>query len=233
MQLPHHSFVFLHKSLAGYRRPREPFDPAGDWEHEYTVLAPYFAERVEATAIGRVHLARHGAPDGDTRLEVTSETNQGEDRLRVEAELCCSRDELASPVEWTRASVIVDAEDRPRALTRSRRRMTRSAWEREHGGGSGGALTSDWSLLEALQRLPPAGELRPERFDLLEDLELLKRDQRLERVEPIEVALGGERTRLSGHVRTGYGTLPVFYWLDETGRLLFVLGSMRALVWVR
>jgi hypothetical protein len=89
-------------------------------------------------------------------------------------------------------------------------------------------FTSNWSLFDAVQRLSGKGAA-PLRFAVLEDLDLVKPNQRLTFVEGTSVAVGeGRQLALSGYERIGEGILPYHYWVDEQHRLLFVLSGPRA-----
>ena len=91
-------------------------------------------------------------------------------------------------------------------------------------------LTSNWSLLDALQRLA-ADDTQPLTFDMLEELDLLKPNQRLVRRHATEVELAGQPVRLEGFEQTGRGILPYAYWRDDQSRLLLAVGGMRACLW--
>ncbi len=116
--------------------------------------------------------------------------------------------------------------------------------------------TCDWALFEALPRMPrtPGGELK---FAMIEDFELLRPEQslafrkaaqvrfgvkrtwryvaerQLEKGEierPVVKKSGGTALQLVAFERTGPGTVPTVTWLDEAGRVLFVLSGQSALV---
>ncbi|MHC4417974.1 MAG: hypothetical protein ACYSU6_05245, partial [Planctomycetota bacterium] len=93
-----------------------------------------------------------------------------------------------------------------------------------------GNLTSNWSLFDAVQRLggkeAPSGS-----FTMLEDLRLVRGEQRLSFDGEAEFELGGKKMRLYGYHQIGEGILPIHYWLDEEGRLLFALGGVRVYLW--
>jgi hypothetical protein len=67
-------------------------------------------------------------------------------------------------------------------------------------------------------------------LDLVEDCDLLRPRQRLRSVGPLAVSLAGVATELYGFCQLGTGTLPTYYWLDRQHRLLFVIGTFRALI---
>lgn len=121
-----------------------------------------------------------------------------------------------------------------------------------------GPWTCDWALFEAIPRLPRTAETILH-FALLEDCELPLPDQTLSFRKRARVRLGAKRTwryaparelakgkierpvleetegvtpRLIVFEQTGPGTVPVVTWLDEDGRVLFVLSGQAACVLV-
>ena len=89
--------------------------------------------------------------------------------------------------------------------------------------------TLDWTLIDALQRMP-LEESGAWMLDLVEDCDLLRPRQCLSRVGPLTVSLGGNDVELWGFCHVGPGTLPTHYWLDGRRRLLFAVRVFRALI---
>ncbi len=94
----------------------------------------------------------------------------------------------------------------------------------------GERVTSNWSLFDAVQRLPEEACLH---FTMLEDLRLLRREQRLAPEAAVELAFANRTVSLRGFRQTGEGVLPIHWWRDEQGRLLLALGNVRAYIWHR
>ena len=83
-----------------------------------------------------------------------------------------------------------------------------------------GPLSSDWSLFDAVQRLPFAPI--EAQFDLLEHMTVLKPAQILRYRKDLAVQLAGG-PKLACFTRHGYATVPQEYWLDEQHRLVLVV----------
>jgi hypothetical protein len=105
-------------------------------------------------------------------------------------------------------------------------RLERDEWRYTVNGthaasAVGSALSSDWSLLDALRRLP----LAPfeAQLDLLEHMTVVKPAQTLRYREDLAVQLPGGGPRLACFTRHGYATLPWEYWLDEQRRLVLAV----------
>ena len=207
-------------SLAGFQPPSGAFDPAGDWEHRYGVwvLLPN-ARNNKSRKMGELSLRRTRAGEAAFDLRVTMTTEQQAATVcKVEASMRCRADVIAAVTEWRLTSEMLDNSGAALADTRCELR-----------GNGEKDRASNWSLLEAVQRVPAAsGEVR---FNMLEDLDLLKTDQRLHYRGPAEIDLAGRTLRLHGFEQIGHGILPCDYWRDEQGRLLFAIGGVRALIW--
>jgi hypothetical protein len=91
-------------------------------------------------------------------------------------------------------------------------------------------FTSNWSLFEAVQRLP-GKETSPIQFALLEDLDLLKEGQRLTFRGETTLTLNGKTIPLQEYQQIGDGILPFHYNLDEQRRLIVALSGQRAYLW--
>jgi hypothetical protein len=228
VQLPHPSFTYLADALRTSRRPEGGFDPAGDWTSEYTIIAPMVSRNQELAGIGKLMIERSRTDDGDTKLVINSKVIHETDHHGLKCSLRCKRDELSTLRSWRRVSVMVDDANKPRPLTRTAERTNLSKWS-ERTGDTKRPVTSNWSLIDALQRLPASGELPTEEFDVLEDLDVPTHRHRLARVDPVEIDVAGRPARLHGYVRFGHGALPVHYWLDEAQRLVLAVSSLRVL----
>ena len=90
--------------------------------------------------------------------------------------------------------------------------------------------TSHWSLFDAVQRLPGKAT-RPLRFTMLEEMDLVKPDQRLEFREETDLEVGDTTLHLRGYQQIGWGVLPWQYWVDDQGRLLFAFSGVRACIY--
>jgi len=91
------------------------------------------------------------------------------------------------------------------------------------------ALSSNWSLFDALQRLP-GNNVEPLAFDMLEEMDLLKPNQRLAYRRSLELPLSDQKVKLHCFEHLGEGILPYEYWLDDQRRLLIAVSGMRAFI---
>ncbi|MBN2452544.1 MAG: hypothetical protein JXR77_19320 [Lentisphaeria bacterium] len=156
--------------------------------------------------------------------------------FRYRATIECDADALATPRSWTLESGTFDHADEP--VPESQLRQTgkldganltliSAGTTRQHRIPT--PATSNWSLFEAVRRLPRTG-VAPLEFTLIEDMDLVKPDQRLEFREETSITLGADAVPLRGYQQIGRGILPWQYWVDAHGSLLFAFSGLRAFV---
>jgi hypothetical protein len=234
--------------LKGFSPPAGPFDAEGSWEHTYDVYPVYGKwSKWSKKHRGRCRIKRKALSGEDAfRLEVSSEVTfldygYGIHPTKTQlttASIRCVNNALATPQSWKLESAAMDGEGEPRPLSQMSEsgvfvngtiKLTNAEGVSRKIEVSPN-LTSNWSLFDAVQRMHrkkiPATD-----FEMLEDLRLPRANQRLTLDGLIEVELGGEMTQLYGFHQIGDGILPIHYWLDAQGRLLFALGGVRAYLW--
>jgi hypothetical protein len=245
---PHWSLDLYLEYLRGFSPPEGPFDPEGEWEHTYVVYPIYAHLDVTGSAWsekqkGVLGLNRRPSRGGkEVTLEVVSEVTFLDwvptRTQRTTANITCSADALATPSSWELESVALAAEDGspvPLSEMRESGALNNRTVELTFEGGRrtfgvADHVTSNWSLFDALQRL--ARDAAPDvEFDMLEDLRLRREKQSLAPVDETVVETAAGPLHLYGFRQLGAGISPTHYWLDEQGRLLLVLGKMRAYIW--
>lgn len=237
---------YLPHLLQGFVPPEGPFDPGGAWTHTYKLYCTAFLSygRGQMPAIGQVRLERAPQPGGGSRLAVeyvktTGGTQSGEFAGSVKAKLNCGGDALATPLSWEIEQTL-PAPFLPfdyRGVLRKSGQRKGNTLEVACNGRTmriplPRAYTSNWSLLDAVQRLPRQ-KGRPLRFTLLEEGELPKPGQALSFRQTVRVELPvatRPAVTLHGFQQLGEGVSPATYWLDEQGRLLFFFSGLDALV---
>lgn len=229
----------LRAALEPLALPQGGFDPLAAWEHHYTalVLGPArLAASENPHPGGSLQLRR--TPAGDGRFTLAVEQRIGSragSSLVTQARIECAADRLATPRAWD-LHTCIEAGGTPVAETAvaetglAREGAVTRRGQAERTIPTPGPFTCNWSLLEAVQRLPFDGGA-PIAFDLIEDLELLKPEQRLAPVGPVTLALAAGPVRLHGFRQIGRGILPTHFWLDDAHRLIAVTGSLRGFIW--
>lgn len=138
------------------------------------------------------------------------------------ADIVYRADRIAPIDKWRLSSRFVSPEGRD---------LPELAVKEQDGAGrySPPGVTSDWTLFDAATRWP-FEKKPPLKFDLLEELSILRPGHRLSYrgAEPFEI--GGQKIRLHRFQQLGHGLLPYDYWLDDGHRLLFVTTFARAYI---
>lgn len=213
--------------LADWPPPPADFRPDGAWTHVYRLWTCHGYRGGGNADRGWLRLARTPADGGTFALAVRQSVTQNT-RVRhvLEARMTCRADALATLDAWTVASRFFSADGSEAADLALRQegawrdgRLARRFEGRSLESAAPAPLTSDWGLLEAVQRLAdrPAA-LGP--FDVLEGLTVLRPGHRLVGRGAERADLGGRTAELRRVTRLGAGQLPWDYWLDDRGRLV-------------
>jgi hypothetical protein len=230
---PYATLASVQPILDKFSPPAAPFDRNGAWRHTYAIWL-----EDESDPNGFLEIERKVSSAGiSLKIEsVVTQTTGAEQSTK--AEILCAPDLLCTPKSWRVESMIVDAAGKPVQASRLAYSATAKGGVIEFQFGNRKRqrkaplpFTSNWSLFDAVQRMP-GKDMQPLRFTLLEDLDLVKLNQRLLSCEPSAVkAAGGKQLTLRCFEQTGDGILPFRYWLNEQGRLLLALSGTRAYVW--
>lgn len=234
-------------ALNSLKLPTGPFDPEGHWEHRYTIWAiiPHdpsgklkFLDKKFNQPLGGLTITRKPGLNDNIELEIVQTTllNKQADMLcRVHARMTCARDKLSTPRSWEIRSVLVDSNGNPMQDSRTLNTgkvvgtLMHRFGQRVRKTSAPPNFSSNWSLFDALQRMPEA-ENGPIMFDLFEEMDAFKPNQRLVAQESDGFVSHGRNVPLRGFRQIGSGILPYDYWLDDQGRLLAAIGSMRAYI---
>ena len=215
--------------LAAATLPAGPFDPAGAWKQNYAV---WMKDRQEGWT-GALALQRGPRQDGEFDLQVDWRVRQSTKVVHhVQAAVVCQADELATPRSWKSQSRILQPSGQAiDDLTVAQEAVSKdgvvelSDGRRLFADRPLKAWTSNWSLLEAVQRIAP-GRIKPLSFSMLEFLDVRKDGQCLSYLGQADVDFGARKAHLSGYQHLGAGVLPWEYWLDEHRRLVVVRSGL-------
>ena len=217
-----YSLDLLSDCLKDIQVPGEPFDVNGEWERNYTMWNPARGKSAKSERLGSLRIHRKLTPDRNIRLQLTQITKMAgaNGSGQSKAGVTCKADDLCTPIQWKIDSEVLDPQGKQVPLTAigvsnraDRMKVT-------------GRLSSNWSLFDAVQRLP--FDSKTIEFTVLEELELLRPEQRLSPGATAEVELGGRMVKLHSFEQIGRGILPITYWLDDSHRLIIATGGRRA-----
>jgi len=217
--------------------PEGPFDPQGRWEHTYQIWSVGVPRNQYG---GFLMIKRRPSAKGKSLvLSIQKTVLQSSLTIhRTRATIQCSNDILATPRFWMMDSVLLDRQGKPIELAKvsdvtqvKDGMLINKTGLRTEEFPIGNNYTSDFSLIDAVQRLGLAGA-SPMPFTLLEGLERIKPNHRLMSGDKTaEVKIGGRQIKLHCYRQIGEGILPQEYWLDDRQRLIVMLGTIMAYIW--
>lgn len=211
----------------------EPFDPLGEWTQGWALweLAPE-RQRMVAQRTGTLSLRRSAISSRRFRLRLRLEQEMLFGVVRhLDVDLRCRLDATATPVAWQARSGLRrrDQHASPDPLfdlalegRHERGRVEVGLGGLRHELEVGGALASEWALLEAVQRLQGSC-----RFTQLCGSMALQPAQELRPLGEAETPYGP----LQGFVQVGPGALASTYWRGQSGRLAAVRRGYWAFTW--
>jgi len=199
--------------LDGFSAPVAAFDPRKAWKARYLTYCLVGNVKVPT---GFVALDRTSA-GGGYMLRLRCERSAGKGRVhRLDGEVSGATDELATPREWRATGDAAGA------------RGTRL---RSHWNGSAeklsGKLSHQWSLLDAIQRMPQKPFPKLSFQYITYDGALLPRHTLAYR-GAVEIQTGQGPLRLHGYEQLGGGILPWIYYTGDSGRLLIAVSGLEA-----
>ena len=212
--------------FTGFSPPAGSFAPHGPWQHTYSVWV------VGADNSGYLQLERTSAAL-KVKLAIVQSTGSVQ---HTEAAIECAADALFTPRAWRLESWLDGLDGKPISYTKISEQAVLKDGNLELKAGNRTVtrkvpmpITSNWSLFDVVQRLAGA-ETQPLSFALLEDLDLVKPDQRLMFRESREIELNGKTLKLDRFDLIGQGVLPWQYWVDDRHRLLVAISGQKAFV---
>lgn len=215
------------------------FDPEAPWQHSYYVLnideSDFSAKKPSPQGV--LHITRERTKSGRFELcvDLIAAKQQWKTFFQTKIKIKCRADQLGTPYEWQVETAILDTDGNTFKTTRvAESGRVKGGWIIRKGKKTRRIkapeeFTSNFSLFEAVQRLG-GRKIDSGKFDLLEDMDLLKPDQKLYNLKETGVETNDGKMKLRGYCLIGRGILPYHYWLDENNRLVLASGSLRAFV---
>ena len=225
----HFSLLVIPDVLKKFSPPKEPFDPNGSWENSYTA---YSMPIKSCNHVGNLTIERSPIARQRALLNISYEKFvPGPIRQYTTAEMECSTDSLSPPLKWK-----FRTETRSLSGELVKYTQLEKLWEVKGGrieivSGKDrrciqlpDTYTCNWALYDAVQRLPRQAT-KPLRFTLFDHFDQLKANHALSFRKAVVVELGGQPTRFYVYEQIGEGVIPLVYWTNDQGRLLFVVSG--------
>lgn len=207
--------------------PMASFDPAGRWQQSYTM---FVLNRPTGNKVGEFSLERAVKGRQSFALSVrTRRFGNSGFSLFQQAEIQCRTDTLATPVSWVFDTKMArDAADQPylgsgrrlSAAVANGALVVRDRW-RTRKTSIDGPYSNEWTLLEAVQRLP-GKQTKDLDYTLIGEYDTPQPGHRLAYRTHAQVTFASGPAQLTGYYDLGPAVVPTVYWIDEHRRLLFV-----------
>lgn len=215
------------------------FAPDGNFKNLYRICTcdGYRGSSSTITDVGFLRVECLGrSPDGTFTLGIEQQTVHRENAVnRIKAEAQCNNDPSASLVRWRVSSWLITPEGEVQADLNveedcqvAGERIEATSNGRTYTRKGASSLTSDWCLLEAVQRLP-FNDQPALVFNMLEGLSLLRRGHEL-RYRGVETLIPLAGKRVHRFYQLGEGTAPYEYWVDEQHRVVLAVTQNRAYI---
>ncbi len=213
------------------------FDPAADWTNTYRIWGCHGYRKSGNYNVGFLKIQRiAGKSDQPSTLKIHQQIVHDEAMLNIiDAEVKFANDQLASPIQWQISSSFIDADKNqmPTLATEEKVQLKDNVMLVNIAGKTfkrklPAPATSDWSLLEVLQRLP--FEKKTLSFNMLEGLSVLKQNQQLSYRGTYPLKTAQKEFTLQWFQHLGDGILPYEYFLDENHRLLIAISLDKAYI---
>ena len=215
--------------------PLAGFEPAGNWRQEYTMflLDPGICIKSGDFSLER---SSRGSHSFAMTVQMRSYGISGFS-LFQHAVLQCRTDMLATPVSWEfETKMSRHPNDKPYLLSGRRRSASVSNGFlairdklRTSRTMIRGLYSNEWTLLEAVQRLP--GEsMKKIDYTLIDEYDTPQPEHTLAFRTRAQLNVANGPLHLIGYYDLGRAVIPTVYWVDQHGRLIFVCTGLIAYV---
>ncbi len=216
---------FISAQLMGFRIPKEPFEPNGQWQLDYGVYS--FTSQTRGPApgglVGSMTLARKPLQEGEAELTLKYKKTGPGAVQNVAGKIRCKTDLLATPVQWEYSVEVVDAEGKPYPTSRIAKRAEASEGRvdvvDDHGTrrlAINGPLAINWALWDAVMRMPRQ-KAEPIRFTMLDHFDQIKHRQTIAFCKSSVVTLGQSRVQEQSRQKLEKGRIRQARWATTGG----------------
>jgi hypothetical protein len=226
-------------ALAGFAAPEPGFSGEEAWSHTYRLwlVAPDKRHaKLDSHYGGFVEIIREPMPGGqEFLLQIRQSIVQDMPGVHETlVRLHCAQDAFASPLRWelTNTVFLGGTKPVPELQVQQEGKIKEGVLSLTQGAHTRNCplplpVTSNWSLLDAIQRLPVKAGRKVD-FSMLHELDQLKNFQRLSCQGAVTPKLDGKEMALMAWHHTGEGILPCIYYTNQEGRLVAAVSGIRA-----
>lgn len=230
----HFSLNKLAGIVEDYSTPSGAFDSEASWIHRYDIysLAPHPMRKLGDLSIERVV----GKDNGFSLKAVCRRDGYSGYSHYSRSVFECNDTPLSVPARWTIQSKLAESEqDKPylmsglkKSVTVEHDRLIVEAGKNRQKIQLRGAYTCAWCLFDAAQRL--SASMRPVFFTLIDEGDAVAGKQSLRFHKAAVVRMRDREVAMRAFRREGEGVIPTVYWVDLSGRLLFVVTGLEVYV---
>ncbi len=220
--------------VRSYEVPDGDFDLEGEWSHQYRMFqfpGLWFGQ------FGGFSIQRSSTKTKTFQLDMTMSRGALSGYTHyTTAKMVCANNALSSPLQW---SFEVKTAKNEKAMPYLNTGMVKSAIYKDktiryQAGRYASTVPAPkpfackTALFDAVQRL--SSKSRPLVFDYMDEYDELSAAHTLAYKGTFDVLMKNGPRPLSCFIETGSGTLPVSYWCDASGRLLFRISGVEVFV---
>ncbi|MCK5174306.1 MAG: hypothetical protein KAR47_13010 [Planctomycetes bacterium] len=218
--------------------PDKDFRPDGTWGNSYRICTchGYLHEDNDNPGLLQIRRVASKGKGGFSLSVFQKIVHQDAAVVLSKAEMSCATDRSATLRSWKMSSRFLDHDEKivGELTDEQDGRVKGGAIRIKTSSGTfdrktGGPVTSDWDMFEAVQRME-FDVSRPVRFNLLEGLTLNKGEQKLRYRGIYTFKSGDGRQTLHWFTQIGHGVLPYDYYLDRYHRLVLVITGPRSYI---
>ncbi|RLD09266.1 MAG: hypothetical protein DRI44_08870 [Chlamydiae bacterium] len=219
--------------LKDYIPPKKSFDPNGKWENKYKMFSLASGRAGHA---GTLIFKRKLLSKSEAFIELNfDKAGINRNWQKVNAKMKFKTDLLSSPVKWQyeakmtnpKGGVIKNTEIKEYAINDNNE--INFVWnDKRKKIITSRNIALNWLLFDAVQRMPRK-DFGGTAFTLIDHFDQPKPNNKITFRDEIEINVAkGEILKLFTYKQLGTGILPIVYYVDKYGRLLFVVSGIEA-----
>ncbi len=175
---------------------------------------------------GYILLEKSNVTEQDFRLKVSQQVIEFNSLFTIDAKILCKNDLSATPLNWDIKYNLYYNKRKIKEASILKKGNLTALKKRKNING---IVTSNWSFLEALQRISYESEEKLN-FTVIDELDKIKNNQILRFIKEQRIFFGGEKHKVKVYQHIGEGWLPWLYYIDNTGRLLIAINGLKAYI---
>ena len=225
--------TICNNSLKDFSFPEGDFNPDGNWTSSYKVMTL----TGQGWPLGKLKIKRICKENGRINLVMHYQLFlKGGYRQDITGQIECVNNSLSSPAFWKFNSLILTPSKQPQPFTKQTKTAKISNGKMQIVSSGKKSIkipnenyTTNWLLFDAVQRLPK-DQTTPITFAMLDHFDQIKKDQKLTFRTNTVIKYKDKDHQLYAYQQVGTAVTPVVYWVNNQGRLLFVISGFEAYI---